>query len=162
MWVKLNWKSATAVARYEPEVVQDGVANQLHNPEVEVDVRKTSTIINQEMLKLKLVTAKLKNAYNGVEVDWIDFQGKQQNCLQNLYVFYSLFYCEIIFKFWCTICNFFISKMFDLQQHLDMLLFTHWLIFVNTNLFIIMITLINVKHFYEKIQSFLKIEKHIT
>lgn len=55
-----------------PQVMNDGVVNQINNPEVEVDVRKPNAIINQEILHLKLITNKLESAYVGRDVDWID------------------------------------------------------------------------------------------
>ena len=58
--------------RYLPEVMGDGVAHQNNNPEVDVDVRKPNFIINQQLMQLKLITNRLWNAYNGVDVDWID------------------------------------------------------------------------------------------
>lgn len=62
-----------AVGRYRPEVVRDGSQQQINNPEVEVDARQPhSAIVAQQALQLKLITARLSNAYNGLDVDWID------------------------------------------------------------------------------------------
>ena len=58
--------------RYQPEVMKDGVIAQNSNPEVDVDVRKPSSVINQQILQLKLITNKLASAYRGIDVDWID------------------------------------------------------------------------------------------
>lgn len=60
------------LCRYMPQVMNDGVVNQINNPEVEVDFRKPNSVINQEILHLKLITNKLKSAYVGVDVEWID------------------------------------------------------------------------------------------
>ncbi len=60
------------LCRYMPEVMGDGVMNQNNNPEVDVDVRKPNVVVNQQILQLKLITNKLKNAYSGLDVDWID------------------------------------------------------------------------------------------
>ena len=58
--------------RYIPEVIPDGVRSQINNPEVDVDVQRPNSLLNQQLLQLKLITNKLKNAYNGLDVDWID------------------------------------------------------------------------------------------
>lgn len=59
-------------SRYLPEVMADGAVNQLSNPEVDVDVRRPNFVANQQILRLKLITNKLNNAHNGLDVDWID------------------------------------------------------------------------------------------
>jgi glypican 6 len=59
-------------AKYMPEVIGDGLLNQNNNPEVEVNVMKRNIVVDQQILQLKLITNKLKNAYSGVDVDWID------------------------------------------------------------------------------------------
>jgi len=58
--------------RYLPEVMADGAMNQLSNPEVDVDIRRPNFVANQQILRLKLITNKLNNAHNGLDVDWID------------------------------------------------------------------------------------------
>ena len=58
--------------RYRPEVMGDGVINQNNNPEVDVDVMKPNFVIQQQLLQLRLITNKLRNAYKGLDVDWID------------------------------------------------------------------------------------------
>ena len=55
-----------------PDVLEDGVQNQINNPEVEVDTNKESFALSQQLLRLKLITNKLKSAHSGVDVDWID------------------------------------------------------------------------------------------
>ena len=55
-----------------PEVMRDGVENQINNPEVDVDIRKSNAVVNQQILQLKLISNKLGNAFNGVDVDWVD------------------------------------------------------------------------------------------
>ena len=52
--------------------MKDGVMAQNRNPEVDVDVRKPNSVINQQILQLKLITNKLASAYRGIDVDWID------------------------------------------------------------------------------------------
>ena len=65
-----NCWNGQGVNRYQPDVVRDGVANQANNPEVDVDTSKHA--FEQQILQLKIITNKLTNAYNGLDVDWID------------------------------------------------------------------------------------------
>ncbi len=55
-----------------PDVMADGLMGQINNPEVDVDIRRPNSQINHQILQLKLITTKLTNAYNGLDVDWID------------------------------------------------------------------------------------------
>ncbi len=80
--------------RYRPEVMKDGVMAQNNNPEVDVDVRKPNSVINQQILQLKLITNKLATAYRGIDVDWIDtgipsptfFVSRNYYCASSLYI----------------------------------------------------------------------------
>ncbi|XP_045073068.1 glypican-6-like [Coregonus clupeaformis] len=65
------WNSH-AKARYFPEVVKDGLTNQLNNPEVEVDITRPDTLIRQQIMTLRVMTNKLKNAYNGNDIYFQD------------------------------------------------------------------------------------------
>lgn len=60
------------LCRYTAAVVSDGTANQASNPEVTTIGVQGNTVINNQILQLRLVTTKLKNAYNGLDVDSID------------------------------------------------------------------------------------------
>ncbi|KAG9348053.1 hypothetical protein JZ751_004073 [Albula glossodonta] len=59
-------------ARYLPEVMGDGLASQINNPEVEIDITKPDMTIRQQIMQLKIMTNRLKNAYNGNDVDFQD------------------------------------------------------------------------------------------
>ncbi|XP_041804397.1 glypican-1b [Chelmon rostratus] len=59
-------------ARYLPEVMGDGLANQINNPEVEIDITKPEITTRQEIMQLKIMTHRLKNALNGQDVDFQD------------------------------------------------------------------------------------------
>lgn len=61
-------------ARYIPEVQKDGRIYQANNPEVTVDVQEDNGIISVQIFNLKLITGKLHNAYNGLEVEWSRLQ----------------------------------------------------------------------------------------
>uniref|UniRef100_A0A2K6K1G1 Glypican-1 n=1 Tax=Rhinopithecus bieti TaxID=61621 RepID=A0A2K6K1G1_RHIBE len=61
-----------ARGRYLPEVMGDGLANQINNPEVEVDITKPDMTIRQQIMQLKIMTNRLRSAYNGNDVDFQD------------------------------------------------------------------------------------------
>lgn len=61
-----------APTRYLPEVMGDGLANQINNPEVEVDITKPDMSIRQQIMQLKIMTNRLRSAYNGDDVDFQD------------------------------------------------------------------------------------------
>uniref|UniRef100_A0A674MW26 Glypican 6a n=1 Tax=Takifugu rubripes TaxID=31033 RepID=A0A674MW26_TAKRU len=58
--------------RYFPEVVKEGLTNQLNNPEVNVDITRPDTFIRQQIMALRVMTNKLKNAYNGNDINFGD------------------------------------------------------------------------------------------
>lgn len=59
-------------ARYLPEVMGDGLASQISNPEVEIDITKPDMTIRQQIMQLKIMTHRLRNALNGQDVDFQD------------------------------------------------------------------------------------------
>ncbi|KAJ6669262.1 hypothetical protein lerEdw1_008071 [Lerista edwardsae] len=65
------WNGMTK-SRYLPDVMGDGLANQINNPEVEVDITKPDMTIRQQIMQLKIMTNRLRNAYNGNDVDFQD------------------------------------------------------------------------------------------
>ncbi len=46
--------------------------NQQNNPEVPMDLRRSMNNINEQISALKAVTARLRNAYSGLDVEFID------------------------------------------------------------------------------------------
>ncbi|KAM7407373.1 hypothetical protein PAMA_003209 [Pampus argenteus] len=58
--------------RYFPEVQKDGLTNQVNNPEVGVDITRPDTLIRQQIMALRVMTNKLKNAYNGNDIYFQD------------------------------------------------------------------------------------------
>lgn len=58
--------------RYLPEVMGDGLANQINNPEVELDITKPDMTIRQQIMQLKIMSNRLKNALEGNDVDFQD------------------------------------------------------------------------------------------
>ncbi|CAG5865645.1 unnamed protein product, partial [Menidia menidia] len=65
------WNGHTK-GRYFPEVQKDGLTNQVNNPEVGVDITRPDTIIRQQIMALRVMTNKLKNAYNGNDIYFQD------------------------------------------------------------------------------------------
>ncbi|KAG9494411.1 hypothetical protein GDO78_001979 [Eleutherodactylus coqui] len=61
-----------AKARYMPERMGSGLANQINNPEIDVDITKPDMTIRQQIMQLKIMTNRLRNAYNGNDVDFQD------------------------------------------------------------------------------------------
>ena len=56
--------------RYATALIGDGVANQANNPEVTFDVTRPNSLVNEQIFSLRLITNKLENAYNGMDVEW--------------------------------------------------------------------------------------------
>ena len=63
----------------------DGLASQINNPEVEIDITKPDMTIRQQIMQLKIMTHRLKNALNGQDVDFQDTS--EYFCLQSPQVF---------------------------------------------------------------------------
>ncbi|VVC43423.1 Glypican [Cinara cedri] len=62
--------NGSALASYTKEVMRDGIKNQRRNPEVPVDLGRTSSLLNEQVFALKALTNLLKNAYQGLDVEW--------------------------------------------------------------------------------------------
>uniref|UniRef100_A0A8C2XAG1 Glypican 6b n=1 Tax=Cyclopterus lumpus TaxID=8103 RepID=A0A8C2XAG1_CYCLU len=65
------WNGHTK-GRYFPEVQKDGLTHQVNNPEVVVDITRPDTLIRQQIMALRVMTNKLKNAYNGNDIYFQD------------------------------------------------------------------------------------------
>lgn len=50
--------------------MRDGIKNQKRNPEVPVDLLRPSSLLNEQVFALKALTNLLKNAYQGLDVEW--------------------------------------------------------------------------------------------
>lgn len=72
LYEEYNCWNGLGKSKYMPDVMADGLVSQINNPEVDVDIRRPNSHINQQILQLKLMANKLVNAYNGQDVDWID------------------------------------------------------------------------------------------
>uniref|UniRef100_A0A8C4QQS3 Glypican-6 n=1 Tax=Eptatretus burgeri TaxID=7764 RepID=A0A8C4QQS3_EPTBU len=58
--------------RYLPEVMGDGLANQINNPEVELDVMRPNPSVRQQIMALRIATNRLHSAYKGEDEDFQD------------------------------------------------------------------------------------------
>ncbi|XP_013875058.1 glypican-2 [Austrofundulus limnaeus] len=65
------WNGQTR-GRYLMSVTGDGLLSQINNPEVEVDVTRPDVRIRQLIMELRVVTNKLRHAYNGQDMDFMD------------------------------------------------------------------------------------------
>uniref|UniRef100_A0A3P8WS49 Glypican-1 n=1 Tax=Cynoglossus semilaevis TaxID=244447 RepID=A0A3P8WS49_CYNSE len=65
------WNGITK-AKYLPEVMGNGLASQINNPEVELDITKPDMTIRQQIMQLKIMSNRLKNALEGNDVDFQD------------------------------------------------------------------------------------------
>ena len=52
--------------------MESGLKSQAHNPEVTVDTRRSDAVVDRQINQLKLITSRLRKAYSGFYVDWID------------------------------------------------------------------------------------------
>lgn len=75
------------LSRYLPEVMGDGLASQINNPEVELDITKPDMTIRQQIMQLKVMSNRLKNALEGNDVDFQDASGSF------FFFFKSYFFC---------------------------------------------------------------------
>lgn len=57
-----------AKAKYESPIMGDGVVNQAKNPEVNLDIYRQNSMINELVVSLTTVTDRLRNAYSGIDV----------------------------------------------------------------------------------------------
>lgn len=70
----------------------DGLANQINNPEVELDITKPDMTIRQQIMQLKIMSNRLKNALDGNDVDFQDASGSlfdtctAKSCVNILYM----------------------------------------------------------------------------
>lgn len=53
-------------------MVKEGLTNQVNNPEVNVDITRPDTLIRQQIMALRVMTNKLRNAYNGNDINFGD------------------------------------------------------------------------------------------
>lgn len=62
--------NGTAKSRYESVVMSSGLANQVSNPDVEVDITKPDMVIRRQIAVLKEMTSWLKAAYTGNDISF--------------------------------------------------------------------------------------------
>lgn len=54
--------------RYESVVIGNGLANQVSNPDVDVDITKPDIVIRSQIAVLKEMTSRLKAAHSGNDI----------------------------------------------------------------------------------------------
>ncbi|XP_026136720.1 glypican-6-like [Carassius auratus] len=64
--------NGTAKSRYESVVIGNGLANQVSNPDVEVDITKPDMVIRRQIAVLKEMTSRLKAAYTGTDISFVN------------------------------------------------------------------------------------------
>lgn len=87
------------------------MSNQQNNPEVSVDVARPNSLVNEQIYALKAITGKLKTAFMGHDVEWIDEETGNNNLGDLFYGFESVLLA----------ISFFIgeiAKIFDACTHL--------------------------------------------
>ncbi|XP_074530411.1 glypican-4 [Halichoeres trimaculatus] len=62
--------NGTAKSRYESVVIGNGLANQVSNPDVDVDITKPNIVIRSQIAVLKEMTNRLKAAYIGNDISY--------------------------------------------------------------------------------------------
>ncbi|KAF5900883.1 glypican-4-like isoform X1, partial [Clarias magur] len=62
--------NGTAKSRYESVVLGNGLANQVSNPHVDVDITKPDVVIRRQIAVLKEMTTRLKAAHNGNDITY--------------------------------------------------------------------------------------------
>lgn len=105
------------VFRYFPEVVKEGLTNQVNNPEVDVDITRPDTLIRQQIMALRVITSKLKNAYNGNDIVFQD-SSKSSSLLmrqQEKSSVVPLFVCGVHF-FCCVFQSGWVNKQHPHRQ----------------------------------------------
>jgi len=50
----------------------DGLASQINNPELEIDITKPDMIIRQQIMQLRIIIHRLTKAFNGQDLDFQD------------------------------------------------------------------------------------------
>lgn len=79
--LQLWYQQERFLFRYDFAVTGNGLASQVNNPEVEVDITKPDMVIRRQIMALRVMTNKLKNAYSGNDVDFIDISMFAAICL---------------------------------------------------------------------------------
>ncbi|XP_028315792.1 glypican-4 isoform X2 [Gouania willdenowi] len=64
--------NGTAKSRYEAVVIGNGLANQVSNPDVDVDITKPDRVIRSQIAVLKEMTSWLKAAHSGNDITTVD------------------------------------------------------------------------------------------
>lgn len=69
MTVQQCWNGSDT-APYKSAIVEDGLSNQMLNPEVDLKLGSSPSILNEQLFKLQAVSNRLRMAYSGKNVEW--------------------------------------------------------------------------------------------
>ncbi|XP_071798085.1 glypican-6-like [Asterias amurensis] len=72
--VDICWNGQTK-GSYNHPPVGNGIANQVHNPEVAMESSQPNFLINKHITSLRTITNRLTGAFNGEDVEWVDTEG---------------------------------------------------------------------------------------
>lgn len=80
----------------------DGVAAQASNPEVTLDASRPNILVNDQIFTLRLITNKLENAYNGMDVEWdgnnLDRKSRRSNNIPRVFFSQQSFFFSFFIK----------------------------------------------------------------
>ena len=64
------------VGHYDGKVLEDGLTNQVENPEVPVSQAGGNSVLAEQKTKLQGLASQLRSAFRGLEIEWWDDTGK--------------------------------------------------------------------------------------
>ncbi|XP_023242685.1 glypican-6-like [Centruroides sculpturatus] len=59
-------------ARYEGGLNMDEIVEPKYRPEISVNMSRQDNIVNRQIIRLKLISTKMKQAFNGLDINWED------------------------------------------------------------------------------------------
>lgn len=74
--------------RYESVVLGNGLANQVSNPHVEVDITKPDVMIRKQIAVLREMTTWLKAAHSGIDITFDGGKKSPFHGISPIYIFY--------------------------------------------------------------------------
>lgn len=76
--------------RYESVVIGNGLANQVSNPDVDVDITKPDIVIRSQIAVLKEMTSWLKAAHSGNDISFESGKGFNQHFKNSFVISYTI------------------------------------------------------------------------
>ncbi|XP_026856175.2 glypican-2 [Electrophorus electricus] len=72
------WNGQTR-GRYLPDVMGDGLVNQINNPEVEVDIARPDVRTRQLIMELRVAINRLRHAHSGQDAEFMDVDAEDSS-----------------------------------------------------------------------------------